>query len=413
MRSLLLVARREFTTRSRSFAYKITTTLMVFMLGFVTIYPAWMQQQSDSAPIHLLLLDQTGSVAERLKQALAGAADLPGGRPITVEVVTGDAEALKPRVLKEKLAMLVVRGTVPDAVEAQYFGSTPAVMQGAGVVTGLLESMVRSAAIQQHGLSPEAAQKILSPLKTEAAQITEGGGKRDLNAFMGAYTLAMGITMVLYMVVLINGQFVFMGVLEEKVSRVVEVMASTVGAVEMLAGKVLGLGALGLVQFVAMILAWYGGNRIAGQIAGSQAQSLPIGKALIAFAFLVLGYTLIATLMAAAASTISKMEDQQAVMMPIMMLVVIPFILMPSTMNDPDSTYAVVLSLLPFCSQSVMVFRVMLTDVPAWQVAVSLLLMLLTAALTTWAGGRVYRAALLSYGGRPSLKQVWNYLRAG
>lgn len=413
MRNQFLVARREFMTRSRSFAYIITTTLMVFMLGFVTIYPAWMQKQSTSTPVHLLLLDQTGVLAEPLKSALASARDLPGGRPITTETVSGDTEALKSRVLKEKAAMLVVAGTVPDAVQAQYFGSTPAIMEGAGVVTSLLESIVRSAAIQRHGLSPEAARQILTPLKTEVAQITEGGGKRDLNAFMGAYTIAMGITMVLYMVVLINGQFVFMGVLEEKVSRVVEVMASTVGAAEMLVGKVLGLGALGLLQFVAMILSWFFGNRIAGQITGTPAQSLPLDKAVIAFGFLVLGYILIATLMAGAASTISKMEDQQAVMMPILMLVVIPFILMPSTMNDPDSTYAVILSLIPFASQSVMVFRVMLTEVPAWQVALSLLLMLLTAGAATWAGGRVYRAALLSYGGRPTLRQIWGYLRAG
>jgi len=228
---------------------------------------------------------------------------------------------------------------------------------------------------------------------------------------MGSMMTALGVVMVVYMVVMLNGQFIFMGVLEEKVSRVVEVMAASVGPAEMLAGKVIGLGALGLIQFVVIMASWVGGNVISAQISDQPMGGVTVTGALTAVAFLVLGYVLAAALNAAAASTVSRMEDQTAVAMPVQMVQVVPYLMVVAVIMNPTGQLAEITSMIPIFSQTVMVARVLMGPVPLWQILVSIALMAATTVLFLWGGGRIYRAALLSYGARPNMKQVLGYLR--
>lgn len=414
MRNLWLVAQREFVMRGKSAAYLITTALIMVMLLFTTIFPAIMQGKSKTQALDVMVLDQTGMVTEGLKSVVATAAQGQArARSITVNAVSGDEASLTERAKNEGKVLLVITGSFPDDVKARYLAGDLNMLDGANAVMGPLESMVRAARISKAGLDPKVAAEILKPMSTEVSQITASGKQRNQDAFMGAYLLSMGVVMALYMVILMNGQFVFMGVLEEKLSRVMEVMVSNVSASAMMAGKVLGLAALGLLQFIGTILAWFVGNEIAAKIAGTQVGHLSLGTGLLAFLFLILGFIMVSTLMAAGAATISRMEDQQTVMTPITLLVALPLLCMTAFINNPDSTLAVVLSIVPFFSQSLMIFRVLMGGVPVWQILLSLFLMVIATIGFTWASGRVYRAAMLSYGGRPTMKKLWEYLKAG
>lgn len=408
MRNLWLVARREFTSRGRSGAYLVSTLVMVISLFASTLLPAFMDKKPEA--LNILLLDQTGQVAAPLKATIDAMPAQSGGSKVNLEVVSGNVDVLRAQAVDEKKALLVVDGTFPGTVRARFMASSPGTLQTAGLVLGPLEGIVRSALAEARGIDARVAGELIKPLQAETIQVT-ASGERGQDDFQSSFLLAFGIVMALYIVILMNGQFVFQGILEEKMSRVMEVMAAAVGPREMLAGKVLGLGALGLLQFVLTILAWFGGSLVSKQITGSAIEHVAWGTSAIALAFLILGYLLGATLMAGAAATISRMEDQQVVLTPIMLLMAVPVMIMPMLLEDPNSTLATVLSLIPFFSQSMMVFRVMITDVPLWQVATSLSLMLATTIWAVWAGGRVYRAAMLSYGGRPSMKQIWGYLR--
>lgn len=413
MRNVWLVARREFVSRGRSGAYLISTLFMVIALFFATVGPSLLRDRTETRPLHVLLLDATGQVAAPLGQALAEAGRTPGAVPVTLEPSQGEETALMERARREGKVLLIVDGTYPNATRTRFLSSNTGDLDHSGAVLGPLESLVRVARVRQAGIDEAVAAQVLAPFQVEVAQLTAAGGQRDSSAVLGSFFLALGMVMMLYMVVLINGQFVFQGVLEEKVSRVMEVMAATVGPGQMLAGKVIGLGALGLIQFLAMMGAWAAGSAVTRDTAVSGASSLNLGTAALSLLFLVLGYVLSATLMAAAAATISRMEDQQTVLMPIVMLIALPVMLLTAVMNDTNSGFATVISLIPFFSQSMMVFRVLMGDVPLWQVLTALALMVATTVWATWAGGRVYRAAMLSYGGRPSLRQIWSYLRAG
>jgi len=219
--------------------------------------------------------------------------------------------------------------------------------------------------------------------------------------------------MSVYMSSMMNSQFVFQGVLEEKVSRVVEVMAAAVRPSEMMLGKILGLGLLGIIQYLAMMAAWLGGSVATMQSMGVSMAGLTPGVALLIAAFVVLSYAMNASVLAALGATVSRMEDSQTVVSPVLILMMLPMFLITPVMNDPNGTLATVLSFVPLWTPIVMLMRVMMADVPVVQVAISLVLLLATTCLLWWASGRIYRAALLSFGTRPTLKQLWQYLRAG
>jgi len=276
-----------------------------------------------------------------------------------------------------------------------------------------LETVVRLARLQERGLSPEVAVEIMKPLEIEAVQITAGENQRTAEQFAGTLFLAIGAIMSVYVITVMNSQFVFQGVLEEKVSRVVEVMAGAVRPWEMMAGKILGLGGLGLTQYVLMIAAWLAGNVLSRRIVEVPTQSVSLRIAALIIVFTLLSYVLNPTLMAALGATVSRMEDGQTVIAPVMMLMVVPMFMLTPVMSDPNGTAAVVLSFIPFFTPIIMLLRVIVGDVPAWQVGLSIGLLVVTTALATWMSGRVYRAALLTFGSRPTIKQLWQYLRTG
>ncbi len=412
MRNLWLIARKEFVVRARSGAYIASTLMMMLVLLGTTLAPSLIENQQKTEPLRLLVQDRTGAVAEPYREALE-AAEAQGGRPVAVEIAEGPEGELLDRIESDGGALLVVEGDFPDGLKARLLSTSPSVLTTAGDVLAPLESIVRQARMARRGVDPALTEVVLHPLEIETRQVTADGAERDSDAFLASLLTGLGLVFSLYLVVLMNGTFVFQGVLEEKISRVVEVMASAVGPRQMLAGKVIGLGALGLAQFLCMLVAWLGGNLISRQISGVAAAPVRPDVALLALLFLVLGYVQAATLMAAAASTISRMEDSQTLMMPFSLILAVPMIMIAVLINNPNGTVATVLSLIPLFSPPVMVLRVVLGSVPGWQVALSVALLVLSAAFMTWAGGRVYKAAMLSYGGRPSLRQIWQYLRAG
>lgn len=418
MRNLWLIIRREYVSRGKSSAYMISTLFMMVMLLASTLAPAIVASKEKTDPLHVLLLDKTGQVTAPLQAMLESGMGLEDNkRQLTLEVATGTEEELLERARGENIAVLIVEGTFPSAVKARFYSRAMKELQKSGSVMGPLNALVRSARMQERGINPAVAMEILQPMEVEERQLSATGkDERDAKDFFGSMTAALGVVMAIYITVLMNGTFVFQGVLEEKVSRVMEVMLSSVRPGQMMAGKVLGLGALGLTQFALLGAAWFAGKTAAGQIladAAAQPQSIGLGVGLLALLFMVLGYAISATMMAAAAATISRMEDSQALMMPLSMIQAIPVMVIVPIMTDPNGALAVAFSFIPFFAPSVMAARVILGDVPTWQVALSTGLMVATAVLMTWAGGRIYRAAMLSYGGRPSMKQLWSYLRAG
>jgi ABC-2 type transport system permease protein len=207
------------------------------------------------------------------------------------------------------------------------------------------------------------------------------------------------------------------GVAEEKSSRIMEIMVSSVRPIELMAAKIAGIGALGLLQFGIWIATGLGLNALAksgilkGTVFGAiELSELPVSTLVWFGVFFVLGFVLYAAVFAAAGASVSRVEDVSQVSTMIMMVVIVAFFVAYYSFINPNSTLAVICSMIPWLAPMVMFARLALSDPPAVQVVVSLALLVVGSIFTTWVAARIYRIGVLMYGKRPSLKDMARYV---
>jgi ABC-2 type transport system permease protein len=381
--AVLLVARREFVTqvRSRSFAIGLVVTLVLF--GGLFLLGAWINGQTSS---HTLGVTQQ---AVGLEPALQQAAQSQGDE-LTLhdvdeatgraQVATGDLDAL-------------LTGS-PGAYRLVGLDSVGENLRS--IVDAAVQQQVLSSALAGAGVDPAqlAGRAQLGVETLEPAD--PDNGQRLAVAFVGTFLLFFSLSG--------YGSLVATGVVEEKQSRVVELLLATIKPWQLLAGKILGLGAVGLVQLVILSV-------ICGFGAGAAGLLTVPGAAVGIFAMVVvwylLGFFLYASLYAAVGSTVSRQEELQSVVAPMIFLLLIPFVLTLNLLpSDPRNGLATVLSFIPFFSQTVMPARYALGVASLWEVLVAAVLALVAIAVVVRLAGRVYRNSVLRTGARVGLREA-------
>jgi ABC-2 type transport system permease protein len=241
------------------------------------------------------------------------------------------------------------------------------------------------------------------------------------------------VAFLLYIVLLLYGQTVLRSVIEEKTTRVAEVVISSVRPEILLAGKIIGIGGVAITQLGVWVASsvWIGANvapmlikRNAAAMgaagADSTARSAEIFSSMPSFSiglivalllFFVLGYVFYSCLYAAVGSTVNSESEAQQAATPVAMLLILSAIFIQPVALAPQSTLASVMSMLPFSAPIMMPMRMSLISVPAWEVAVSLIGMALACVAAIWFSARIYRVGLLMYGKRPSVRELFKWLR--
>jgi ABC-2 type transport system permease protein len=278
-----------------------------------------------------------------------------------------------------------------------------------------LRSAVRDALIKQdlrtRGLSDGDVEKVLTTYKMEAVQWTEGKIKKANEGlqFIGIFILGFAM----YMTVLIFGMSVMRSVLQEKTSRIMEVMMSCVASTDLMAGKILGVGAVGLTQIAIWILmgtiAATPGASMMREMVKQANYSLSTG---IYFAtFFLLGYFLYSALCAALGAMVNSEQEAQQIQMFVMMPLILSFFMMFLAIRVPNDPRVVIVSMIPFAAPLVMFARIVVQTPPFWQIATCIGIMILTIYLTLQLTSRVYRVGILMYGKRPTLPEIIKWIR--
>jgi ABC-2 type transport system permease protein len=275
---------------------------------------------------------------------------------------------------------------------------------------------------------PEVMSIIESSVSFTSRTLTEEGATSD-SSF--AY-IAVGwiMSFLIYFAVLFYGQYVMQGVIEEKSSRVVEIVVSSVRPFELLMGKVLGIGAMGMTQFIVWGVLVMGGLSAFGSVAAlllspedfdlpsgaSQEQmleaanmslpELPVDLFVWFVLFFIGGYLLYASLFAAAGSAVEQQQDAQSLVFPITLPLIIPIIFLYFLIESPNALLSVIMSMIPFFSPVLMIARAAITDVPFWQISLSFLLLMGSFIGAIWVSGRIYRVGILMYGKKASLREL-------
>jgi ABC-2 type transport system permease protein len=243
----------------------------------------------------------------------------------------------------------------------------------------------------------------LKAVSTKAALSEEGGEEsKDANLM-----LALAFTLILSMSIFMSSGILLQAVVEEKENRTIEVLLSTITPRELLAGKVLGLGLLGLIQ----LLLWLGAARLllgtgSSMFAALASLSVPGHVWVLALAYFILGYTLFATLMAGVGAISPSVKESSQLQVVFTLPAAVPLMLMGPLLNDPEGPVALGLSFLPLTAPTTMMMRLSTTPVPAWQIALSLALLALASAGGLWLAARLFRASALLTGKRLRLREI-------
>lgn len=421
MRNVLLIIRREFLERVRTKAFVVGTVLFpVFMLALVFL-PALVKTGGGERT--LVLVDQSpAGIGERVAQALQARKPDENAIRYTVQRTTEPAESLRAglnaRVEKEEIDGYVVVG--PDVLrtnQVQYRARDVTNMKVVQDIGQAVTAVVQQERLRDTGLSAADVAQLVRDVDVQTARVT-GEGAEGANLFATLIT-AYVLMFVFLQIIMQYGQNAMRSVLEEKNNRIVEVIVSSVRPMQLMAGKVLGLAAVALVQiaiwagFAALVSSQSGMlTRRFGVSAGAfTALQLEPQVWVILLVFFTLGFVLYASMYAAAGASVTSEQEAQQVALPLMLPMFVPLVFIMPILTDPLGSTARTLSMIPLTSPLVMPVRAVATDVPAVEVLASLGLLLLGTAAVLWLAGKIYRVGILSTGKKPSLRELVRWLR--
>jgi len=328
--------------------------------------------------------------------------------------------ALQERMVQGEIDGYLFLG--PDALErsaVEYYGTNVSNMMDLQLMDKAVEEALVSQRLAREGLDPERVRSLTRHVDLKTIRVTARGAREDRGA---SFILSLVLMMLLYTTLAIWGTAMMNGVIEEKTNRVVEVVVSSLPASRLFAadsssacnnsrrvlatGAVLGLPPLGYRSSSSCLIAAISAAGAAGTgAAGALPELSP--ALLVAFVlFFLLGYFLYGAMYASIGAAVNTTQEAQSLVFPVMMPLILSVVFYPMVMAAPDSTLSVALSLVPFFAPLLMFLRMTAVSPPAWQVASSMLLMLATIAVITWAAARIYRVGILMYGKRPTFPEI-------
>jgi ABC-2 type transport system permease protein len=421
MRKVWAVIRREFVEKVRTKWFLISTILgPVFMIS-ITVLPSLLISRTGRINHIALVNEGAGEFAERLKTQLEGS-----GRYIVIveKAGSGSADALQDSltnaVRSETLdGVLTVSSATVESGVAEYRGRNVSITD-MGLMEGLLRQSVVTERLTRHGVDAAVVQEAQRGITLHTRRITKHGATGE--SAMVTFFLGYAVGIVLYMIILIYGINVMRSVLEEKQTRIIEVLVSSLRPFQLMLGKVIGVGGVGLFQFSLWGATGYLVVHFRAQILGAfhvsaeqiGAVTMPaIGAGLLAViaVYFVLGFLLYSAMFAVVGATVTADSEAQQAQQPVMMLLIFSLIVSFAALNDPAGQMAVVTSMIPFSSPIIMPVRVATSDVPAAQLALSLAISAASSLLVVWLSARVYRIGILMYGKRPNIKELWRWAR--
>jgi ABC-2 type transport system permease protein len=408
------VLRREYLERVRSRAFLISTVAAPLLMAGVLLLPALVMRQQHGRALRVAVLDASGSLRAAVADALAQQ-KMDGEARFVVEEAQGgteEATRLKKDVLSGRLDGYLY--LAPDALErsaAEYFGRNVSNVTDLRLIDAAVEEVMVARRLAGQGLDPARVKRLTRKLDLKTIRIGASGAEREDRG--ASALLSIILLMMLYTTVIMWGQVVMTSVIEEKTSRVVEVMVSSIPSVRLFAGKLLGVGAAGLTQF----LVWAGALAVLGLLATGASGSLggvhlPEAGPLVLAAFVVyflLGYFFYAALFAGIGAAVNTPQEAQTLVFPVFAPLVAGTVCFPLVLQSPDSPLSTALSLIPPLTPLLMFLRITVLTPPWWQIGLSVLLTGVAIAMVVWFAARVHRVGILMYGKRPTFPEIMRW----
>jgi ABC-2 type transport system permease protein len=421
MRKIWLVFKREYITRVRTKAFILGTLALPLLSMGILVISILLSAGSSEFTLKIAIMDEVGGLGVPVQKALTQNERV--GRP-DIEIVqivehpSLQMEAtFNTKVSSGELAGVLVlpKGLLDETASAQFHAKNVQAMS----LMGRIERAVSGAVLSRRLAGDQKRDgSIKNMLQLAQVQLVNLSPEKKEDSDNSNFVIALIAGMVLYLTLIVYGVATMHSVMEEKSTRMIEILVSSIKPVDLLTGKIVSVGAVALTQYAV----WAVTVGVLFASASSFARFLRPGAAapdvhlpptllICLVVFFLAGYLLYSSLYAAAGAIVSTEDEARQVQMPLTMLIVCSFLLFNVVLNNPNSTLSVVLSITPFLSPILMTLRVAMQTPPLWQIALSLALSILTTIWVIRISARIYRVGILMYGKRPSLKELRRWLR--
>lgn len=408
----LVIARREFLERVRTPWFVIVTLLGPIMMIGVMVLPVILATSMDERS-KIQIVDASGKLGAPIGEELAKFG-------WSSEVVPTDTRegALLDRIADgtiDGFLTIPVDGLAPGAT-IDYQGENATSQIGMMTLYQSVTTAVQTVRAVEAGLPRAKLEAVLAPVYVSSRHTTgEGPGASGKSLLIVSYA----VLFVLYMAIVLYASNVMRSVVQEKTNRVVEIMAAAAKPGALMVGKILGVGTVGLLQLglwvgMAVITMTYRGTILGAFGVGAGGWSVPPLMAIdvvVILAYFLLGYFLYSSIFAAIGAMVSSDQEAQQAQAPVVMLLVIPMVSMSAVSSHPRGTAAEVLTQIPLSSPVLMPMRWMLGGATTASLLASLAILIVTTAVIAVLAGRIYRTGILMLGKRPSLRELWRWLR--
>jgi len=434
MRKFLAVVKREYVQRVRAKMFIVSTVLLPLVMSLFGIVPAIILNMNAGSPQRVAVVDQTGKMYGLLSQALYNEEsnqqsnnDNTGQRAISrsgrflLQQVSAEGQSVEQlrtdldrRLRARDLdGYLILPADFLEHGQVEYFNRNPGDLFSRRGLQSALNRAVREQRLIEAKVDSKTRQELFQPVELQAIKIGDSGAERDSG---GSFALVFGVGFVMYIAILMYGQVILGAVIEEKETRIAEILFSSVKPFTLMMGKLVGVSLVALTQLAIWGIAFsafalYGVGILAGRGIRTSIPTIPFSHYIYFALFFLLGYFIYATFYALVGSMVTTAQEGGQLAMPIILILVISFYIFLPVSRSPDSSFSFWASMLPFSAPVAMLVRIVTQTPPFWQIALSLFIGFGTVLLIMWIASRVYRVGMLMYGKRASIPEAWRWAR--
>lgn len=422
MRKIWLIVKREYITRVRTKAFILGTLALPLLSGAILMVSIFASGGPSGYSMKITILDEVGGLGSPVQKALAQSRSSVHPLPQVVRIVehptAEDETYFDAQVASDDLdAVLVLpRGLMNGTAPAKFHARRMQALALLGPVERAVSDAVIGRRLQAEGQKGRAMENVFK--QPQVQLVTPASDVKEEDSSETNFAIAIIAGMVLYMTLIVYGMSTMHSVMEEKSTRMIEILVSSIRPFDLLTGKILSVGAVALTQYlvwaVTVGVLFASAASVTEMVRpGATVPGISISPMLLFYLviFFLAGYFLYSALYAAAGAIVSTDEEARQVQMPLTLMILCSFMLFNVILNNPNSTLSIVLSMTPFLSPILMTLRVAMETPPLWQIVLALAFSIATTIYVIRISAKIYRVGILMYGKRPSIKEMRRWLR--
>jgi ABC-2 type transport system permease protein len=414
MDKVLTIVKREYKLAVYKKSFIIITLLApLLMIGLGTI-PTILTMMDTGKAVTIDVADSSNVIYEKLSSTLNDTLKNGKKRFVFNNVgASSNTEQLKAKILAEKVdgVITIPQNFINDG-SFSYYAKNVADIGFTKRIERTLYNIVKDIRISENNIPTELISKITKPVSITTIKVLEGA-KEAKKGFMQEYLATLIFVLILYMSMIMYGATIGRSIIEEKTGRIIEVLLSSASPFQLMTGKILGLGAVGLTQVIVWAAMGIGFVVFGSTFNLEAAKSMNLNPEIfIYFAiFYILGYFVFATMYAGVGAVSNSDQELQQLSMPIIFMLIIPILLIGMMVKNPDGPVITALSYIPFFSPIVMFTRINLAAPPMLNIIFSILIIIAAIFILIWIVSKIYRVGILMYGKRPTLPEMIKWIR--